>query len=138
MVASLMANEGSHGDFRFLSPSTVTSFHADSIERKMTHCTNFFVQGGVCEERIPSNPSSEDRRMLAGLEGFYGWGGYGGSQMEWHLDEKIAFAFVPSHLFWIDITNEKGRKLQREVLKCVKHLKANSVGDEHGTQTVAD
>ena len=122
-MASLMANSGRHGDFRFLSPSTVNRFHEDSIERLMTHAVNYFVVGGVSEERLPTNPTDADRKTLRGLEGFFGWGGYGGSQMQWHPEEKIAFAFIPSYLFWIDICNEKGRRLQREVLKCVKMMK---------------
>ena len=121
-IATLMANEGAHGDFRFLSPATVTSFHADATERFMTHCANFFVQGGVSEERVPSNPSARERESFEGMDGYFGWGGYGGSQMQWHPKEQIAFAYVPSYLFWIDIENQKGRRLQREVLKCARKL----------------
>ena len=67
-------------------------------------------------------------QSLAGIEGYYGWGGYGGSQMQWHVEEKIAFAYIPNFLFWVDISNEKGRRLQREVLKCVKMMKKSEVG----------
>ena len=122
-IAGLMANEGSFDDFRFLSPATVTSFHADPTERFMIYCSNYFVQGGVSEERLPSSPSSADHRIFEGMEGYFGWGGYGGSQMQWHPEEKIAFAFVPSYLFWIDIGNQRGRRLQREVLRCARNLK---------------
>lgn len=123
LLSTLMANDGSHGDFRYLTPSTVDSFHSEPIERLMSYCANFFVRGGVSLEKLPTSPSEDDRRGLDGLEGYYGWGGYGGSQMQWHREEKIAFAYVPSFLFWVDITNEKGRKMQREVLKCVKNIK---------------
>ena len=88
LVASLMANGGRHGDFRFLSPSTVNRFHEDAIERLMTHAVNYFVVGGVSEERLPTNPTDADRKTLRGLEGFFGWGGYGGSQMQWHPEDR--------------------------------------------------
>ena len=90
----------------------------------MSHCANYFVRGGVSVERLPSRPTDADRRDLAGLDGYHGWGGYGGSQMQWHPEEKIAFAFVPNFLFWIDIGNERGRRLQRLVLTCVRDIKA--------------
>ena len=64
-------------------------------------------------------------RINTGLDGFYGWGGFGGSQMQWSLEEKIGFAYVPTYLFWIDITNGKGRDLQKEVVRCVHKLKNN-------------
>ena len=119
LLATLMANDGSNGEFRFLTPATVDSFHADPVERQMSYCANYFVRGGVSLEQLPTNPTADDRRNLQGLDGFYGWGGYGGSQMQWHREEKIAFAYIPNYLFWVDITNEKGRRLQREVLQCV-------------------
>ena len=83
------------------------------------------VPGGVSEERVPSSPSARERESFEGMEGYFGWGGYGGSQMQWHPEEKIAFAYVPSFLFWIDIGNQKGRRLQREVLKCARKLKTD-------------
>ena len=127
-----MANGGRHQftkdkrqqrkDFQYLSPSTVASFHADSDEKFLIYCATYFVRGGVSEERLPSQPRhEEERRSFDGMEGYFGWGGWGGSQMQWHPEEKIAFAFVPSYLFVVDVGNQKARKLQREVLKCVKN-----------------
>ena len=43
--------------------------------------------------------------------------------MQWHLDAKIGFAYVPTSLFWIDITNGIARELQKAVLQCVQKLK---------------
>ena len=115
----------------------MASFHADAVERYMSYCANYFVRGGVSVERLPSLPTDADRRDLAGLDGYYGWGGYGGSQMQWHPEEKIAFAFVPNFLFWIDVTNEKGRRLQRLVLTCVRNVKAASSTSEAASASEA-
>ena len=124
-----MTNDGSHGDFDFLSPATVTSFHSDAIERQMSYNANYFVRGGVSLEQLPSRPSAEDRKILTDLEGYYGWGGYGGSQMQWHREERISFAYIPNYLFWVDVSNEKGRRLQREVLRCARKLKVDAFLD---------
>ena len=119
-------------DYEFLSPSTMSSFHSEPVERFMTYCVNYFVRGGVGEERLPSQPRDDkERKSYEGMDGYYGWGGWGGSQMQWHPEEKIAFAFVPSFLSWIDVGNQKGRKMQREVLRCVKTRRKSTVIDEN-------
>jgi hypothetical protein len=89
----------------------------------MIHTTNFFTKGGVSLYKLPSAPTNKERRIAEGVEGYYGWGGYGGSQIQWHPEEKIGFGYIPSYLFWIDITNDRARMLQKEVLQCVRNLK---------------
>ena len=51
-------------------------------------------------------------------EGYYGWFGYGGSIVQWHPELKIGFAFIPTLLSTIEMTNERGAVLQQIVKDC--------------------
>ena len=59
--------------------------------------------------------------MNAGREGFYGWMGYGGSIFQWHPENRIAFAFVPTALNYLDVFNERGKALQRTTIQAVQN-----------------
>lgn len=52
--------------------------------------------------------------------GYTGWMGYGGSVMQWHEEERIAFGFALAGLEVAVQNSWKGEVLQAEVLKCVK------------------
>lgn len=56
---------------------------------------------------------------LEGREGFYGWMGLGVSVFQWHPELDIGFAFVPTSLHVLDFLNERGKRYQAEILKCV-------------------
>jgi hypothetical protein len=84
-----------------------------------------FTQGGVDCFR-PCGPGSTlfERAFNQGREGFYGWMGFGGSIFQWHPEEDISFAFVPTSLHYLDFLNERGKCYQAEVLRCVARLGA--------------
>ena len=62
------------------------------------------------------------RRSEIGLnqnrEGYYGWMGYGGSVVQWHPELKIGFAFIPTLMSGVEVTNERGAVLQQIVKDC--------------------
>ena len=41
-------------------------------------------------------------RINKNREGYIGWLGYTGSVLQWHLDQKISFAYVPAESNFID------------------------------------
>lgn len=84
-----------------------------------------FTQGGV-DCFLPCAPDSPlfERAFNQGREGFYGWMGFGGSIFQWHPEQDISFAFVPTSLHYLDLLNERGKCYQAEVLRCVEKLSA--------------
>ena len=46
----------------------------------------------------------------------------GGSIFQWHPEKDIGFAFVPTALHTLDFFNERGKRYQAEVLKCVARM----------------
>ena len=118
ILASTMANGGVFNGTRLLSESTWRSFHSDAVEGDMVIGVNYFVKGGVAVEKLPTDASLEQRLSVEGVEGCHGWFGYGGSVIQWNPEMKIGFAFVPTFLYWIDWSSERGKRLLREVLRC--------------------
>ena len=118
VLAATMANGGVFNGVRLLSESTRRSFHSDAVEGEMIFGVNYFVKGGVCVEKPPTDATPEQRRSVEGLEGCHGWYGYGGSTFYWHPELKIGFAFVPTFLHWID--EERGKHLLRLALQCAE------------------
>ena len=73
-----------------------------------------FTQGGV------------NKKMAGEEEGgrceYYGWGGFGGSIFVWNQEHKMSFAYTCALLHWEDLHNDKGKRLLKEVFKCLKNL----------------
>ena len=66
----------------------------------------------------------ESHGMYKNRDGYYGWFGFGGSVFQWHPEMRIGFAFVPTCLQTLDLTNARGAALQQVVKECCKNLKA--------------
>jgi CubicO group peptidase (beta-lactamase class C family) len=79
-----------------------------------------FTQGGLALFQ-KCDPSSEkiERLFNDGREGFCGWMGLGGSIFQWHPEQDIGFAFVPTSLHLLDFINERGKTYQAEVMRCI-------------------
>ena len=75
--------------------------------------------------RRSMSPDATDleRAFNTGREGYYGWMGFGGSIFQWHPEQEIGFAFVPTALHVLDLLNERGKVYQAEVVRCVLRLK---------------
>ena len=58
--------------------------------------------------------------------GYYGWMGYGGSVFQWHPELKIGFAYLPSLLQPMDMTNLRGARLQKVAVDCVRQMQQNA------------
>lgn len=109
-VAAVMANGGSFEGKTLLSPSGWAALHDDPVSANLFPGLKLsFTQGGVCP--------FEDKEGK-GRTGYTGWMGFGGSVFQWHNDLKIGFGYVPTYLNWIDLINNKARKLQEEVVRC--------------------
>jgi len=114
-LGAAMANKGSFKGIKILGEKGWEALHADPTFFAMYEGwlpTNF-TQGGV-------NKFEEEGG--GGRDGYYGWYGYGGSVFEWNLEHKIGFAYTCTLLHWQDLFNDKGKRLQEEVVKCVKIL----------------
>ncbi len=70
-------------------------------------------------ENLPDANEGEKEHQNKNREGFYGWGGYGGSIFQWNPELKIGFAFIPTVLDVIEMSNERGAVLQQLVKDCL-------------------
>ena len=85
----------------------------------MGQCRTQFTQGGVNKFVDYEDDILSERVFKSGRDGFVGWLGFGGSVMMWHPSRNIGFGYTVSLLTWWDLVNTNGRKLQKEVVKCV-------------------
>ena len=123
-VAAMMSAGGRLEGKEILSDSAWKALHANSATAVMGGVIpTRFTQGGV-DRFAPTEPGSQllERAFNQGREGFYGWMGFGGSIFQWHPEQDIGFAFVPTSLHYLDFLNERGKLYQAEVLHCVATL----------------
>ena len=120
-VGAMVAAGGSWEGREYLSEQAWSALHARPLKAEMWGViTTRFTQGGV-DSFIPCGPASSrlERDFTDGREGFYGWMGFGGSIFQWHPQLQISFAFVPTSLHVLDLLNERGKRYQAEVLRCI-------------------
>lgn len=125
-VAAMMSARGSFDGRQYLDEAGWRAAHANPVEDDMGGMLpTRFTQGGV-DSFLATTPSSTrfQRDFNDGREGFYGWMGLGGSIFQWHPEYDIGFAFVPTMLHALDLFNERGKRYQAEVLRCVSRLDA--------------
>ena len=65
-----------------------------------------------------------DYNGIKGREGFVGWVGFGGSIFQWHPEERISFAYVPTLVDWSDVGNHSAALLQDTVRKCCVQIRS--------------
>jgi CubicO group peptidase (beta-lactamase class C family) len=123
-VAAMMSAGGRLEDREFISGDAWKAMHEDPVKAFMgTLLTTRFTQGGVdCFMPCTASSTQAERDFNEGREGFYGWMGFGGSIFQWHPGLDIGFAFVPTSLHALDFFNERGKRYQAEILKCVASL----------------
>jgi len=129
-VAAMMSARGKLQGREFLSDAAWRAAHANPLKATMGGLLiTRFTQGGV-DSFEPCGPDSTrfERDFNAGREGFYGWMGFGGSIFQWHPELDIGFAFVPTMLHSLDLFNERGKRYQAEVLKCVAAIGGSARG----------
>ena len=112
-LGAAMANKGTFNNVQIMSNKAWEEMHKFPKYAPIYSIlpTNF-TQGGV----------NKFGDYEEGREGYYGWFGYGGSVFQWNPDLRIGFAYVPSYLHALDMTNARGKKLQEEVAKIAKRL----------------
>ena len=122
-----MANGGSLQGTQIFSQSTVDSFHSEPTEGDMIITVNSMTKGGVELFKTPSvvKPTPPKLQPPKGMEGSYGWYGFGGSVFYWHPEMKIGFAFVPTFMHIFDVNNVRGKNLLAEAIRCAE-LKASA------------
>jgi CubicO group peptidase (beta-lactamase class C family) len=127
-LAAMMSAGGSLEGRQFLSAEAWQAMHEHPLEANLgVLLTTRFTQGGV-DCFLPCTPETPrlEREFNEGREGFYGWMGLGGSIFQWHPELDIGFSFVPTSLHVLDLLNERGKRYQAEVLKCVANMTATS------------
>ena len=119
-LASMMAYKGQG----LMSEDAWNEMHSqDTAEYdRLFYCLNTrsrFTKGGLCYfQNLPDATKSEKENLNKNRQGYYGWFGYGGSVFQWHPEQKIGFAFVPTVLSAVEIFNERGAILQQLVKDC--------------------
>jgi CubicO group peptidase (beta-lactamase class C family) len=123
-VAAMMSMGGSFEGNQYFSKSTWQALHDKVDTAKLGGMvTTHFTQGGLNLFTMKgSENNTRDRALNKDREGFYGWMGLGGSIFQWHPEQQIGFAFVPTSKHIIDVFNERGKVYQTEVLACVKRI----------------
>jgi CubicO group peptidase (beta-lactamase class C family) len=122
-IAAMMAAGGQFADEEFITKPAWDSMHKDPMTADMGFLTTTFTQGGVAFfPKMNAHSTKLDKAVNLGREGFYGWMGLGGSLFQWHPENEIGFAYVPTSLNVLDLVNERGKAYQAEVLKCVEDL----------------
>ncbi len=126
-IAAMMAARGKFDGREYLEEGAWRAAHEHPIAAEMGGMLpTRFTQGGV-DSFLPATSDSTymERDFNEGREGFYGWMGLGGSIFQWHPEYDIGFAFVPTRLHVLDLFNERGKRYQAEVLRCVSRLAAS-------------
>ncbi len=130
-LAAMMANGGSLDGHACMSPEAWQSLHDEPEWDDMGGLLpTRFTQGGVAQF-LPSTADTGplEHAFNDGREGFYGWMGLGGSVFQWHPALQVGFAFVPTRLHTLDLFNERGKRYQAEVLRCVSQLRDSAGRD---------
>lgn len=123
-IAAMMSAGGKLEGREFMNEKGWKAMHEHPVKATMgAVLTTRFTQGGVdCFTQCTSNSTRAERDFNEGREGFYGWMGFGGSIFQWHPGLDIGFAFVPTSLHALDLFNERGKRYQAEILKCVARM----------------
>jgi CubicO group peptidase (beta-lactamase class C family) len=133
-LGAMMSAGGRLGGREFLSEGAWRAVHEHPLKALMGGMlTTRFTQGGVdCFAPCTPESTQAERDFNEGREGFYGWMGFGGSIFQWHPELDIGFAFVPTSLHALDFFNERGKRYQAEVLKCVAAMNTAPLGSPTG------
>jgi CubicO group peptidase (beta-lactamase class C family) len=123
-IAAMMSAGGKLEGREFMNEKGWKAMHEHPVKATMgAVLTTRFTQGGVdCFTLCTSDSTRAERDFNEGREGFYGWMGFGGSIFQWHPGLDIGFAFVPTSLHALDLFNERGKRYQAEILKCVARM----------------
>lgn len=115
-VASVMANNGEAHGVRLLRPETYAHAISNPTHKRdnaiMANTT--FVKGGwaIFGNEFAFGENRKD---------FIGWFGIGGSVCQWHNELKIGFGYTNT-LISVQLGNENGSLLQKEIVTCVRKL----------------
>ena len=119
-LAAAMANGGRIEGRTVLGQTGHDALHGAPVERSMTILNTTFTQAGVALFKESDAAKGRfEAHFNKGRGGYYGWMGLGGSVFQWHPEERIGFAYVPTALNPIDLFNERGKSYQKVVLDCV-------------------
>lgn len=123
-IAAMMSAGGKWEGREYLSDAAWKAMHQDPSKAVMgSMLVTRFTQGGVdCFTPCTPESSRLEREFNEGREGFFGWMGLGGSIFQWHPGHDIGFAFVPTSLHVLDLLNERGKRYQAQILKCVEEI----------------
>ena len=123
-VGAMMTAGGRWEDREYLSEQAWTAMHENPVKADMGgFLTTRFTQGGV-DSFTACGPGSTraERAFNTGREGYYGWMGFGGSIFQWHPQQQVSFAFVPTSLHVLDFLNERGKRYQVEIQDCISKM----------------
>lgn len=107
-VAACIA-EGSVEGKRLLSKEGIAQALADPVEKKMLGKQQKFTNAGWCLFGEPNRP------------GWAGWMGLGGSVMQWHEEQRVAFGYATT-LLDANPMNGRALELQHVAVACARAM----------------
>ena len=96
------------------------ALHDVGSERKLFG----FIPANITQGGVNIFKESE---IFQSREGFVGWVGFGGSLFQWHPEERVSFAYVPTLIDWSDVGNSAGAQLQETVMQCLNNTRGKDV-----------
>ncbi|CAE7774829.1 unnamed protein product, partial [Symbiodinium microadriaticum] len=116
LVNTLFCSGGVVGDVRLLSPETVAlSFSEPVIARdEFLNATYSFSKGGFSRlEDMQTIVVPPDFRQI--YDGFWGWGGLGGSWSLWDPHRRVSFAYMMNAKTFQNLGGPRGDRIMRAV-----------------------
>jgi hypothetical protein len=122
-VNAIIANGGSLGTLKLLSPHTCTLLMSNPIIEYdgFLKCHTSFSQGGVAKmaDIRGSLVRSDFSEMY---KGFWGWCGLGGSLSLWDVDRKVGLAYAMNGKTLQGISGPRGDRIMTAVQSVLKRI----------------
>jgi len=121
-LAAVMANKGKLGRHQVMSEKTWEIMHSDATVEFEPYLENHttFNTGGLhvyseklLKSEIKGNLPDIDIAFHRLSEGYVGWMGIGGSSMQWNVEHKLGFAYIPTNLSKFDFSNHRAARIQK-------------------------
>lgn len=123
----MLANGGQlPGKMRFLKQETINLALSDSkiCYDHYMNCNYGITKGGFCDfktfDRLDSSLVHHDFRN--DFNGFYGWGGVGGSLFMFHPTKQIGLAYVMNGMHLSAISGQRTDRIVKACQKIIKLL----------------
>lgn len=122
-VAAALANKGTTGGYRLLSPETVQLALSDNklAYDGFMNATYSFSKGGFSD--FGDMESSTVNPLFKSIyKGFTGWCGLGGSLFLWNTTRRVGFNYAMNGKTLLPISGPRGDRIMKAVQTVLKRL----------------